>query len=165
MKKKKLIIFIVALGLITLANVFDIVSDLSESVTAVHLIEEVLAMVFSVSLMIYLIIQLRKQHEELEGLKQQIEKSRELLDKQSHELKTARSEYSQLIKQQFEDWRFTRSETETAYLLLKGLSFKEIAEVRDIKEKTVRQQASNLYSKAELPGRHALAAWFFEELL
>lgn len=165
MKKNKLVIIIVALALITLANIFDIASDLSESVTAVHLMEEALAMLFSLSLMVYLIIQVRKQSEELDGLKRQIEQSQELLDKQSSELKNARTEYSQLIKQQFEEWQFTRSETETAYLLLKGLSFKEIAEVRDIKEKTVRQQASNLYAKAGLPGRHALAAWFFEELL
>ena len=165
MKKNKLILFIVALGCISLANVFDILSDLSESVSAMHLIEEAIAMAFSFSLMIYLIIQLRKQHEQLDDLKQQIEQSQQLLEKQSEALRRARNEYSQLIKQQFEQWQFTRSETDTAYLLLKGLSFKEIAEVRDIKEKTVRQQASNLYAKADLPGRHALAAWFFEELL
>jgi len=32
-------------------------------------------------------------------------------------------------------------------------------------EKTVRQQASAIYSKAGLSGRHAFSAWFIEELL
>lgn len=48
-------------------------------------------------------------------------------------------------------------------MLLKGLSFKEIAVVRDTVEKTVRQQASALYRKSGLSGRHELAAWFIED--
>lgn len=50
-------------------------------------------------------------------------------------------------------------------LLLKGLSFKEIASVRDTMEKTVRQQASTIYRKANVSGRHAFSAWFIEDLL
>ena len=50
-------------------------------------------------------------------------------------------------------------------LLLKGLSIKEIASLRETHEKTVRQHASAIYRKAELPGRHAFAAWFLEDLL
>jgi len=52
-----------------------------------------------------------------------------------------------------------------ALLLLKGLSFEEIASVRDTKEKTVRQQASSIYRKSGLNGRHEFAAWFFEDFL
>lgn len=50
-------------------------------------------------------------------------------------------------------------------LLLKGLSFKEIASVRDTMEKTVRQQASTIYEKANVSGRHVFSAWFMEDLL
>ena len=49
--------------------------------------------------------------------------------------------------------------------LLKGLSFDEIATVRDTKEKTVRQQATAIYRKSGLNGRHEFAAWFFEDFL
>jgi DNA-binding NarL/FixJ family response regulator len=52
-----------------------------------------------------------------------------------------------------------------AILLLKGLSFKEIAGVRETREKTVRQQASSIYKKAGVSGRHAFAAWFIEDFL
>ncbi|MFK3865693.1 helix-turn-helix transcriptional regulator [Pseudoalteromonas rhizosphaerae] len=50
-------------------------------------------------------------------------------------------------------------------LLLKGLSFKEISALRSTKEKTVRQQASDIYSKADLEGRHEFAAWFLEDFM
>jgi DNA-binding NarL/FixJ family response regulator len=50
-------------------------------------------------------------------------------------------------------------------LLLKGLSHKEIAEVRAITEATARQQARAVYRKAGLSGRADLAAFFREDLL
>jgi DNA-binding NarL/FixJ family response regulator len=52
-----------------------------------------------------------------------------------------------------------------ALLLLKGLSFKEIAAVRNTLEKTVRQQASGIYKKAGVSSRHAFAVWFIEDFL
>jgi DNA-binding CsgD family transcriptional regulator len=40
---------------------------------------------------------------------------------------------------------------------LKGLSRKEVAELRSVGETTVRQQARAIYKKAGLEGRHDLA--------
>ena len=50
-------------------------------------------------------------------------------------------------------------------LLLKGLSHKEIAAIRNVGEATVRQQAGSIYRKAGLEGRRDLAAFFLEDLL
>ena len=55
-----------------------------------------------------------------------------------------------LIDKQFADWSLTMSEKEVALLLLKGLSHKEIADIRKTSEKTVRQQAGQVYEKAKL---------------
>jgi DNA-binding NarL/FixJ family response regulator len=66
---------------------------------------------------------------------------------------------------QVEEGKLTPSEQEVAHLLLKGLSFKEISEVRETKEKTVRHQATGIYSKSGGCGRNEFAAWFFEDLL
>ena len=165
MTNYKLLLFIFALALISIANILDIMNDLSLNVSTAHLLEEGFIVVFSVGLMGYLIFYLRKQSQIMDELKLELGSSKQLLESQTEELSKARNEYSQIIKKQFEEWGFSTSEKSTAYLLLKGLSLKEIAEVRGIKEKTVRQQASNLYFKANLPGRHALAAWFFEDLL
>jgi DNA-binding CsgD family transcriptional regulator len=69
------------------------------------------------------------------------------------------------IRSQFLAWGFTTAENEVALLLIKGLSHREIAVLRDTSERTVRHQAQSAYRKADLPGRNALAAFFLEDLL
>lgn len=69
------------------------------------------------------------------------------------------------IDQQLDSWRLTAAEKEVAFLLLKGLSFKEIAAVRGAGERTVRQQALAVYAKSGLGGRAELSAFFLEDLL
>jgi DNA-binding NarL/FixJ family response regulator len=49
--------------------------------------------------------------------------------------------------------------------LLKGLTFKDIAEVRSKSERTVRQQAGAIYAKSSLSNRSDLAAFFLEDLM
>jgi DNA-binding CsgD family transcriptional regulator len=72
---------------------------------------------------------------------------------------------SRAIDQQLDAWSLTPAEKGVAFLLLKGLSFKEIAPVRGARERTVRQQALAVYSKSGLAGRAELAAFFLEDLL
>ena len=50
-------------------------------------------------------------------------------------------------------------------LLLKGLSLREIAQLRDTSERTVREQARSVYRKAGINGRASLSAYFLEDLL
>jgi DNA-binding CsgD family transcriptional regulator len=69
------------------------------------------------------------------------------------------------INGQFDRWGLTASEREIAMLMLKGLSHKEIAGIRESSERTVRQQATAIYGKANLSGRAALSAFFLEDLL
>ena len=69
------------------------------------------------------------------------------------------------IETQFSRWNLTDAEREVALLLLKGLSTKEIAQVRAVSERTVREQARSIYAKAGLTGRTALSAFFLEDLL
>jgi DNA-binding CsgD family transcriptional regulator len=72
---------------------------------------------------------------------------------------------AKVLQTQFEEWGLTQTEKEVSLLLLKGLSFKEIAAVRKTLEKTVRQQASSIYKKAGVTGRHEFSAWFIEDIL
>lgn len=72
---------------------------------------------------------------------------------------------SQGIATQFEKWDMTAAEKEVGLLILKGMSYKEIAILRNVSEKTVRQQAHSIYKKAKLSGRAALSAFFLEDLL
>src|SRR3954469_7134850 len=69
------------------------------------------------------------------------------------------------IDGQFDKWGLSPAERDIALLQLKGLRHKEIAELRNTSERTVRQQALAIYRKAGLSGRTDLAAFFLEDLL
>jgi DNA-binding NarL/FixJ family response regulator len=69
------------------------------------------------------------------------------------------------IEHQFERWNLTAAEADVGLLLLKGLSHKEIATIRNTSERTVREQARTLYRKSGLAGRSSLSAFFLEDLL
>lgn len=69
------------------------------------------------------------------------------------------------IERQLSLWNLTAAEKEVAFLLLKGLSLKEIADIRNTLEKTTRAQSTSIYEKSGLAGRSELAAFFLEDLL
>ena len=69
------------------------------------------------------------------------------------------------IERQFERWDLPVAEKDVALLLLKGLSYKEIAIARDTSERTVREQGRAVYRKSGLGGRSELSAFFLEDLL
>lgn len=69
------------------------------------------------------------------------------------------------IYEQFNIWHLTPTECEIGFLLLKGYSLQEIAEFKSKSERTVREQAGNIYHKANLTGRSELTAFFLEDLL
>ena len=72
---------------------------------------------------------------------------------------------SKAINTQLDDWKLSASEKEIAFMLLKGLSLREIAQIRGTNEKTARAQATSIYQKSNLNGRADLAAFFLEDLL
>lgn len=72
---------------------------------------------------------------------------------------------SSMIDQQLSGWGLTPSEREVAFLLLKGMSLKDIAGIRGTSEKTARVQSMAVYAKSGLAGRSELAAFFLEDLL
>jgi len=84
-----------------------------------------------------------------------------------HQSRTARLSGDLMIvmNTQFSQWGLSPSESEVALLLIKGLSMREISELREVKEKTVRQQAASIYAKSGHAGRHELAAHFIEDLM
>jgi len=101
----------------------------------------------------------------MEQIKRQLQQANSRLSESNEKLKNVNQQYREVIDQQLVDWALTPSERDVAMLVLKGLSFEEIASVRETKEKTVRQQATAIYRKSGLNGRHEFAAWFFEDFL
>lgn len=131
---------------------YDIISDLSVgSDSSGHIIVEILV---SLAITAVLFQELKR----VASLKNAVH---------AEQMKTARlsGELFAVMNKQFSDWGLSPSEHEVALLLIKGMSMKEISEMRQVKEKTVRQQATQIYAKSGYAGRHELAAHFIEDLM
>ena len=72
---------------------------------------------------------------------------------------------SRAIAGQFRHWALTDAEADVAGMILKGLSHKEVATLRQCSEVTVRQHATVIYRKSGLTNRAQLTAFFLEDLL
>ncbi len=138
--------------------------ELSWGEILLELIQPSLIVIIAVG-MVRLTEHVRHQHEEQMLLIKDLETSRvegmQWRDSMSHLIKGL----SEGIASQFGKWDLTTAEREVGLLILKGMSYKEIAILRDVSEKTVRQQAHSIYKKAKLSGRAALSAFFLEDLL
>jgi len=143
----------------------DLLNDSVEGVKFSHLLLE-LAVALSAGggFMVLIKDSFRKSH--------QLVRSRETIFEQERELKKWKLEsqkyvqgLSSAIDSQLSRWLLSPSEKEIALLILKGLSLKEIASLRNTAEKTVRAQSVSIYSKSGLAGRSELAAFFLEDLL
>lgn len=143
----------------------DIYNDSRQGVVLWHIFFEGLIGVLALAGVFYLMSgtvklrqQLQKEIADFSAFKQEAEAwradSRKYLDG-----------LSLAIDQQLSRWKLTTAEKEVAFLLLKGLSLKEVAEVRKTTEKTARVQSMAVYAKAGISGRSELSAFFLEDLL
>ena len=158
-------VVIVVLAMIGIATLVDIAFDLYYGSTVAHIAIEFFMVLLSLAGIVWLLRHLQAQKRALDLLKREIAEEKQNSPATTPEGREARKKLSDMMRQQFQAWQLTGGEQEVAIFLLKGLSFKEIAGVRETHEKTVRQQASAIYKKAGVNGRHAFAAWFIEDFL
>lgn len=163
MQLKETLILLV-LAIVLFSNLYDLSVDYGHGASSWHIYQEALLVIISSTALIWMVVSLRRQAGEIAQLKTALQQNTSL-PKPAPKLQAAREHLGKVILEQFAQWNLTASEQQVAMLLLKGLSFKEIAAVRNTSEKTVRQQASALYGKAGLSGRHEFSAWFIEDLV
>jgi DNA-binding CsgD family transcriptional regulator len=162
-KERKFITAI--LSVIIFITIADLISDHNEGAKWWHLFAEACVATGSAAGILFLMKDSFSMKHTLEEqrltnveLKREAEKWREQSRKFLQGLSSA-------IDHQLSDWKLTASEKEVAFLLLKGLSLKEIASARNTSEKTARAQSIAVYSKAGVSGRSELSAFFLEDLL
>lgn len=165
MTKKERIVIIGILSIVALMVAIDLKTDAKEGVVFWHVLVEGgagLAALFGI--FYFMKGSFRIQHKLSDSLEENIK-----LKKEAEEWKTEAQKYieglSKSIDLQLSKWNLSNAEKEVALLLLKGLSLKEIAEIRNTTEKTARVQSISVYSKSGLAGRSELAAFFLEDLL
>jgi DNA-binding NarL/FixJ family response regulator len=155
----------VLLAAIVLLKLLDVSLDTDLGLPFWHLAQEWALLLLSAGGCIYLIADMRARTLRAEAMARAMAQQEERLGALDEELREARHRHGQFVQEQFRRWNLTESEQEVGLLLLKGFSLREIAALRDTREKTVRQQASNIYGKSGVDGRHGLAAWFLEDFL
>tara|TARA_R110002124_G_scaffold283325_1_gene459214 strand:+ start:102 stop:617 length:516 start_codon:yes stop_codon:yes gene_type:complete len=149
---------ILLFAIIVLLIGWDVVADYRERVNFGHMAIEVFVMSVAASGTVLLWIQLGRAQTDL---------ARALVENEQwcRENRQLLQGLGAAINKQFSTWRLTKAEAEIGLLILKGLSHKEIAEVRQTSERTIREQARALYKKSGLAGRAELSAFFLEDLL
>lgn len=152
--------------LIMILIAWDIIADIRSGVDPAHMLIEGLA---GTLVLVGIVIIWHRRILPMRTALVAIEASKRKLELELQQWKESIAPYAQGVQQeidrQFTAWGLTPAEKETAFLLLKGLSLKEIAEVRGVTEKTVKQHNQAIYQKSSLKGRAELSAFFLEDLL
>lgn len=146
-------------------SAFEIIGEFVDGESLVSMSDDLLRVAVSAAILGIILYEFWYQKQQLEKLRGQLNKARGKLaafDSKSQEIA---SQYRSIMQKQFDSWSLTASEQDVVIGILKGLSFREIAQLRETREKTVRQQASSVYRKAKVAGRNELTAWFFEDML
>ena len=143
----------------------DLAGDSETGADRTHLLVEGLVMVMAVGGVAALWRGLRAAQARVARLDLDLEAARREASRYREEAGAALRGLGEAIDSQFERWTLTPAEREVGLLLLKGLSHREAATVRETSEATVRQQALAVYRKSGLRNRAELSAFFLEDLL
>lgn len=143
----------------------DLVGELAAGTSVFHALVESVAVGGGGIAVVTIVRRMRGLVREAQALRERLATSNAEAERWAGEARKLIDGLAEAIDAQLDRWQLSAAEKEIALLLLKGLEHKEIAVVRGVSETTVRQQARSLYRKADLGGRHELAAFFLEDLL
>lgn len=163
--RKERVIATIIFILVVLLLIGDIFEDLKAGSSISHVTQEGLIVLLGLVGIMVLWSRYFSTRRGLNEVKRNLDQARIDLDHFKKETQSLTKGFSQKIDEQLKTWRLTKAEKQIALLIIKGLSNKEIAEIRSTSEKTIRQQASSIYQKANLSGRQELTAFFLEDLL
>jgi DNA-binding NarL/FixJ family response regulator len=163
------ILFGLYLILVTAYSSYEIIDELkdleSNQETLMHVSSEIVLVLASFCALLYFSYYIYSQHKSRVQLEKSLQEVKKNLEGANIRLQQGKKEYFETIQWQFKEWLLSPSEAQIALLMLKGLSIKEIAKARSTHDRTVRKQASAIYEKSNLAGRHELSAWFIEDML
>ena len=165
MNQKERLIIAAILFIVAVMVSFDIFTDAKEGANHLHLSTEGFIATLALFGVFYILrgsVKMKYQLEQQTASFTDYKKEAELWKVES---KKYIEGLSGAIDQQLSKWKLSAAEKEVAFLLLKGMSLKEVAEIRNTAEKTARVQAIAIYSKSGLSGRSELSAFFLEDLL
>jgi DNA-binding CsgD family transcriptional regulator len=159
-------------SMIAVLAIVDVAADLSEGTDFAHVAVELLvaaAGLVGAGVLARSLLRARRDtavaEERAEALERALDETRAEAHRWRESARDLMRGLGEAIDDQFQRWELSPAEREVALLLLKGLSHKEVANVRGITVATARQQAAAVYKKAGIGGKQELLAFFLEDLM
>ena len=130
----------------------DIIYDLvnGEAKTAHFYIEST----FVIIMVVFFVFQIRE-----------FNTMRNRLSSTKKELYNLKKSTADLINSQINLLKLTNAEKDVAWLIIKGNSYKKIAEFRGVSERTINQQVGSIFKKSNVANRHEFVSSFIEDLM
>jgi DNA-binding CsgD family transcriptional regulator len=157
-------VFLALFLLIIIFTLIDVLRDIGEGLSLTHISHELGIVLLCGVLIFYQIKLLKKKQQSLVQMKDTVQALSNENLKIKEDLKKFSGQLHEIIDQQMNSWHLSVSEKDIARFILKGLNMKEIAQIRNTSEATVRQQAMNIYRKANVHSRQEFIAYFLEDL-
>lgn len=156
---------------VMIGGIVDLALDRPTSWFTLHVAVELGLIVTSLGFAVLVMRQWRRATEALAASQASLAATTRALREQQAERDAWRAHAEQAltgfaaaIDRQFRLWQLTPAEREVALRLLKGFGHKQVAAQLGRSERTVRQQAVDVYRKAGVQGRSELAAFFLGDI-
>ncbi len=81
------------------------------------------------------------------------------------QLKAASGAFMEMLNEKLDEWGLTPAEQDVALFAIKGFSTREISEMRNTSEGTIKAQTNAIYRKAGVSGRPQLLSLFIDDLM
>jgi len=150
--------------LVIITSITDIATDMGQGANIVHIIQESVICILALYLLLSLFLSTRAQAKQNGQLLIELNEAKLHSARASKELVKAKRIFGEEILKQFANWELTESESDVALFTLKGFNAKEIANLRNASEKTVRNQLTSIYKKSMTSSKVSFIAWFLEDL-
>jgi DNA-binding CsgD family transcriptional regulator len=150
---------------ITVAVMLDTASDLSAGAPPLHLLGEALALGVALLGVFGTARELRRAQRTARSLHRDLEAAEADLARSRADAQGLLRGLRFAIDRQFHEWRLSSGEREVALLILKGLSYQEIADALRTSHRTVVTRARTIHRKAALTGGAEMASFLLDDLL
>lgn len=147
------------------AAIIDSINDLHDGAHGTHVAAQLTFGAVILGGLVW-VMRLRVQRVEaaMEASRQKLEELKREADVWRDRAASLKQRIGEAVDLQFDLWHLSNAEKEVTRLVLKGLSNKEISEVRSASEQTVKQQINAVFKKSGLSSRAQLLAFFLEDL-
>lgn len=152
-------------GVAVVGGIADLILDRPASLLSPHVLFEVILVLIGLATSVYLVRGWIAVRTSLSEVRRSLAERQTERDAWRANAEKVLRGLGHEVGRQFDEWGLSPAERETALMLLKGFSLKQIASLSGRAERTVRQHAVAGYQKSGLAGRAELSGFFLGDLL